>query len=202
MYNEFISTKVRYRELFVDIALEIDKVIDSLDSDNALAYLNLRLDKIKKEYRECLYTSDHLRKCNCCGLCCKFAVSEFSYEQLKQKANNGDKFAAQFVTTFVPYNDLNDVKNVCPEYVNLLEDFKESDCYFYHCPKVTEDNKCSDYENRPQICRDYPDNPLQILPKSCGFCDWKLQLESVSLKLNAEIEIINFYITKIKESIL
>ena len=94
---------------------------------------------------------------------------------------------------------MNEVDNIYPEYVQMLNDSGESGYYFYHCPKVTEDNRCSDYENRPQICRDFPDNPIAFLPKNCGFKDWKLKSESVSLKLNAEAEIINFYKEKIKE---
>ena len=53
----------------------------------------------------------------------------------------------------------------------MLIDNNESGYYFYHCPRVTKDNRCPDYENRPQICRDFPDNPLAFLPLSCGFMD-------------------------------
>lgn len=81
----------------------------------------------------------------------------------------------------------------------MLEDNNESGYYFYHCPKVTQDNKCPDYENRPQICRDFPDNPLAFLPLGCGFVDWKIKSEPVSLMLNAMVEIMGFYKDKIKE---
>ena len=79
----------------------------------------------------------------------------------------------------------------------MLEENNQSGYYFYHCPKVTEDNKCPNYENRPQICKDFPDNPIAFLPPLCGFKDWKLKSELISLKLNAESEITN--IKKIKE---
>ena len=83
-------------------------------------------------------------------------------------------------------------------YVQLLEANNENGYYFYHCPKVTQGNRCPDYENRPQICRDFPDNPTAFLPPKCGFKDWKLKSNSVSLKLSAEMEISLFYIEKIK----
>ena len=42
--------------------------------------------------------------CKGCATCCNLACSEFSPEQLKEKAKNGDKFAAQFTSIFIPYN--------------------------------------------------------------------------------------------------
>ena len=129
-----------------------------------------------------------------CGVCCKFAVSEFSPEQLALKAQNGDNYALQFLETFVPYGSVDEARKIYPEYVEFLLKIADGKAYFYHCPKVTEDNRCPDYENRPQICRDFPDNPLAFLPKSCSFTTWKLKSESVCLKLNAEKEIIDFYL--------
>ena len=43
--------------------------------------------------------------CNKCGACCKLAVSEFSYKELKQKAIRGDKFAQEFTSVFVPFEN-------------------------------------------------------------------------------------------------
>lgn len=161
------------------------KLLDNTNPNNYLAEMN--------KYRE---------ECHCsgCGMCCKFAVSEFSPSELKTKAKNGDKLAKQFTETFIPYNSIEEVQNIYPEYIEMLKQTGEDGYYFYHCPKVTEDNKCPDYENRPQICRDFPDNPIAFLPKSCSFIPWKLKSEHICLKLNAETEIINFYKTKIKEA--
>lgn len=152
--------------------------------------LNNGFSKIKRYYSE--------SSCIGCGACCKLACSEFSPVELENKAQNGDVFAQQFIQTFVPYSGVDEVEKIFPEYLKMLIDNNESGYYFYHCPRVTKDNRCPDYENRPQICRDFPDNPLAFLPLSCGFMDWKLKSEHISLKLNAESEIINFYINKIK----
>ena len=75
----------------------------------------------------------------------------------------------------------------------------EKKYYFYHCPKLNECKRCSDYENRPQICRDFPDNPLSILPKSCGFYEWRKEVEPVALMLHSMLEIIDYYTEKIKK---
>jgi len=137
-------------------------------------------------------------KCTGCATCCKLACSEFSYEQLKQKASNGDNFATQFISIFIPYESREEAKKIYPEYFELLaEKLEDENVYFYYCPKLTKDNKCSDYENRPQICRDFPDNPLSILPKACGYTRWKDEVEVTSLMLHSMLEIIDFYKSKI-----
>lgn len=137
--------------------------------------------------------------CVGCATCCKLACSEFSPEELAQKAQNGDSFATQFLSVFVPYASEEQARAIYPEYFELLEEKlgKNEKVYFYHCPKLTDDNRCSDYENRPQICRDFPDNPLSMLPKSCGYSEWKDEVEPTALKLHAMLEVIAFYKDKI-----
>ena len=105
------------------------------------------------------------------------------------------------MSVFVPYNSKEDARKVYPEYIKLLEDNKEDEVYFYHCPKLLDCNKCSDYENRPQICRDFPDNPLSILPKSCGYSKWKEEVEPIALMLHSMMEIIQYYKEHINASI-
>ena len=136
--------------------------------------------------------------CKGCATCCNLACSEFSPEQLKKKAKNGDRFAAQFISIFIPYNTKEEAKKIYPEYIKLVEDtLEDENVYFYHCPKLNDCNRCSDYENRPQICRVFPDNPLSILPESCGYYEWRLQVEPVALMLHSMMEIIDYYKQKI-----
>ena len=103
------------------------------------------------------------------------------------------------MSVFVPYASKEDARKVYPEYIKMLEENKEDNVYFYHCPKLTEDKRCSDYENRPQICRDFPDNPLSILPKSCGYKQWKDEIEPLALMLHSMVEIIEYYKEKIPQ---
>lgn len=135
--------------------------------------------------------------CKGCATCCNLACSEFSPEQLKEKAKNGDKFAAQFTSIFIPYNSKEEAEKVYPEYIQLLGNNLEGDVYFYHCPRLNDCKRCSDYENRPQICSDFPDNPLSILPESCGYYEWRLQVEPVALMLHSMMEIIDYYKQKL-----
>lgn len=131
--------------------------------------------------------------CNGCGMCCRFACSEFSPDELKNKTLNDDKFAKEFTETFVPYETKKEAAKIFPQYVDFLKTQDENGYYFYHCPKVTKDNRCPDYEKRPRICRDFPDNPLAFLPPMCGFNGWKEKAEPIMLKINAMSEILNFY---------
>lgn len=187
---ELNALKDSYHSCFIKCAKEIDSRLDNDDSIELIekSYKQKWANDLKeiKNYRE---------QCNCtgCGVCCKFAVSEFSPEELTLKAQQGDNYAKQFISTFLPYKSFDTVREIYPKYVQFLQNLAQGSYYFYHCPKVTKDNRCSDYENRPQICKDFPDNPIAFLPKSCGFLPWKLKSQSVCLKLNAEKEIIDFY---------
>lgn len=218
--SDLDNLRLHYREIFLKTAQEIKNRIDLLkpanlsgeildkyeiDSDGYKwqnAVLEMFESDISKEICRKISEIKQARNevsCVGCGVCCKLACSEFSPEELKTKAQNGDNFAQQFIQTFIPYKSVEQARLIYPEYVKLLEDKNETGYYFYHCPKVTEDNRCPDYENRPQICKDFPDNPLAFLPVSCGYSDWKIKSEPVALMLNAMVEIIGFYQDKIKE---
>lgn len=211
-----------YREIFLKSAEEINSRIEKIRPKNCKGEIfdkfpqnsegknwqeqtiNLLQNEISKEiYRKLNEILAYRTKFNCngCATCCNLACSEFSPEELRQKADNGDNFANQFLSVFIPYKDKEEARKIYPEYIELLEKNKENEVYFYHCPKLTADNRCSDYENRPQICRDFPDNPLSILPESCGYKKWKEEIEPIALMLHAMIEIIEFYTTKIKEAL-
>lgn len=193
--NEYHNLKILYRSLFHKSTQEIESKLAQGISVEQLE--NSYKQKWQAELSQISQNRANF-ECVSCGICCRFAVSEFSPDELKMKAANGDKFASQFVQTFIPYESIEQAKKVFPQYIEMLEKQGINDFFVYHCPKVTEDNRCPDYENRPQICRDFPDNPIAFLPISCGFNSWKLQSESVLLKLNAEREIINFYLKELK----
>lgn len=168
------------------------------------------LNKIKTEVSKDIYQKlqdiEEYRKtfsCNKTGCCCKLASSEFSYEELKAKALNGDNFASQFTSVFVPYDSVEQVRELFPEYIEFVDAHLDSDesVYFYHCPHVTKDNLCSRYEQRPQICRDFPNNPLSILPLSCGFRAWKDEVMVAAMLMHALIEIVEFNKEKIEKTL-
>lgn len=211
--DSVVKLRKKYRNIFTKIAHDInDKVLelkpdiegeifDKYEKDS-LGYIwqkdviKLFDDKISKEvymkWQKILEYRENF-KCVGCATCCKLACSEFSPKDLKDKADNGDNFASQFLSVFVPYDSKEEAREIYPEYIKMLEYNKEEDVYFYHCPKLTTDNRCSDYENRPKICRDFPDNPLVMLPNSCGYKKWKEEVEDATLVLHSVMEIIDYY---------
>lgn len=187
--QQYFQLKQEYRKCFLSTFEQINSEIENFSGEHKSIYLKKRLKDVKNELLEKVLEERNKYKCQGCGVCCKFAVSEYSYDELKQKANSGDKIAAQFISIFLPYKDKKEYVDIYPEYVKLLEN---ENYYVYHCPKITEDNRCCDYENRPQICKDFPDNPIAFLPLSCAFSNWKLKSQLFWLKLVSETEIINF----------
>lgn len=166
--------------------------------------LNLLENKISKDIYSKIQLIEQKRKdysCARCTSCCKLASSEYSYPELKERAKNGDKFSQEFVSIFVPYNSIEEPRKLYPEYVDLLEEkFKDQTTLnFYYCPKLGKDGLCTDYENRPNICRDFPNNPLVALPVKCAYNDWKEDVEITALTLHALIDIIGFYKEKLKD---
>lgn len=168
-------------------------IINALENDLSKDIL-YKLKEIEKDKESFI--------CNRCTICCKFATSEFDYNTLKEKANNGDNFAKQFTSIFQPYNDFNEAKKVYPDYVKMLEESLEdiNKVYFYYCKRLNKNGLCSDYENRLQICRDFPNNPLVLLPKCCGYKEWKEKHHVEALLSHATLEIIEFYLKKLKTS--
>ena len=214
LHSSVENLRKEYREIFSKTVEEIQKRVDEIKPETVdgdifdefpkgsegrrwqAAVLEMFDKDISKEiyrkFQEVLAYREQFQ-CSGCATCCNLACSEFSPDELKQKAENGDNFAKQFTSIFIPYESKEEARRVYPEYIQMLEDNKEDDVYFYHCPKLTKDNRCSDYENRPQICRDFPDNPLSILPNSCGYKKWKEEIEPVTLMLHSMLEIIQYY---------
>lgn len=207
------NLRAKYREIFKTSAKEIEKRVEELKPEGAgdvfdryspksagalwqMSVLKMFDEDICREiYRKWSEILAYRREFSCtgCGTCCRLACSEFSPQELKMKAEHGDNFAAQFLSVFVPYKSKAEAREIYPEYIKMLENNKEDDVYFYHCPKLNECSRCTDYENRPQICRDFPDNPLALLPKSCGFNAWKNEVEPVALMLHSMLEIVEYY---------
>lgn len=164
------------------------QVLDMLDNDISHEIFDKWMEII--DYRNKF-------ECKGCATCCNLACSEYSPEELKIRAEKGDKFARQFMSIFIPYETRDEAQRIYPDYIKMLDENIEGDVYFYHCPKLTSDKKCSDYCNRPEICRVFPDNPLDMLPESCGFYEWRKEVEPVAMMLHAMVEIIEYYKSKI-----
>ena len=155
----------------------------------------LKIQEINSKRNEC--------SCACCGSCCNLASSEFSWDELLEKAQNGDKFAEEFTQIFIPYDSVDEARDIYPDYVSLVEKQFADDMgiHFFHCPKIGSDNLCSDYDNRPQICRDFPNNPLVVFPPVCAFRPWKDEVEITALLLHAMVEIVAFYKERLRSAL-
>ncbi len=154
---------------------------------------------IDKKMREILAFREQF-KCRRTGTCCRLACSEFSPEELRQKALDNDEFAKQFTSVFVPYTNIDEAREVYPEYVELVLSRLErgEKAYFYYCRHLRGNNTCPVYEDRPGICRDFPDNPFSIIPHSCGFYRWKEEVIVAAYTYSAMAQVYGFYSEKIK----
>jgi Fe-S-cluster containining protein len=149
-----------------------------------------------REYR-------HSFQCKRTGTCCRLASSEFSYAELLEKAKNNDNYASQFTQVFVPYEKIEDARAVFPQYVDLLlaKFGEDGGLNFFHCKYLKGDNVCPIYEDRPQICRDFPDNPLAIIPPTCGYYAWKEEVAVAAYTFHAMSQIYGFYLEKIENAL-
>lgn len=165
----------------------------------ALSYLTNEYKSKLKVSKKALMQKKNEYSCNKCGECCKLAISERSPMILKQHAIRGDKFAREFLSIYVPYDSEEMAEAICPEYYNKLKELMDenSRLYFYYCSKLGADNTCSDYENRPDICKDYPMTPTKVLPDKCSYLPWQEEARKLAMSINARESIIAFYKDKI-----
>ena len=83
-----------------------------------------------------------------------------------------------------------------------LKDYEEEEehfsvLYFYYCSKLGADDLCSDYENRPDICKDFPLTALKILPDTCGYLPWRESVNKLAMSIKAREDLIAFYKSRI-----
>ncbi len=181
-----------YREIFLTCKKQIDKKLASF-----------LIPEEKKNYLESILKNEILKseeeikaefnKINCtnCGSCCSLAVSEFSPDELKNKAHNGDKTSISFLETFELYENNSPPEKFLPKNINF------DSAYFYHCKKVEfKDGKsfCPIYNKRPAVCRNFPDTPLEYLPENCAYNKWKNENETKALFIKALNDIRKFYL--------
>lgn len=148
-------------------------------------------------------------QCRQTGQCCRLASSEHSWRQLREKAAAGDSFAQQFTSVFLPYPSVEKAKEAFPAVVEQVLDYAsrceegEQDVYFYHCPYVTDDNRCSLYgtAKRPTICSTYPETPLTFVHKHCAWEGWQQQYHEAALMAHASIELAQFWSDKLEASL-
>jgi Fe-S-cluster containining protein len=133
--------------------------------------------------------------CHMCGMCCRLASSEYSYEELTARADAGDEFARQFTSIFLPYASRETARQKYPEVVAAVlaeagletEGESKERIHFYHCPYIGQDNRCTLYgtDKRPGICASYPETPLSFVYEKCAWKPWKEETHEATLQAHA-----------------
>lgn len=147
------------------------------------------------------YEENYLAKrpqhlCHMCGKCCRVVTTSLSYAELKQMEQDGDKGAVDFLSLFVPYDSIESARNVdagvVDNIINRLKSdgsFDENGITFYGCKYLQDNNLCSRYETRLDLCKHCPSTPWSIVPPGCGFEGWLFwQREEIKQKIRKSKE--------------
>ncbi len=134
--------------------------------------------------------------CKKCGKCCRCAISFYSKEELENTENEKIKL---FLSLFKKYDSLDEAKSVDEKSVNnLLDTLKtlrpeqSQTPEIWYCVHLGDDNKCQIFEDRPDFCRNFPENGWIITPENCGYKGWQFEQKEAQKKI----------IRKLKEQLL
>lgn len=148
---------------------------------------NIKQNEINIDIPEPEEFPQHL--CKTCGRCCKSITTSYSYEELKQLAEEGEPEAKVFIEIFKPFESIEEARKVVPEQVDqVLSTLKErkvdtSNVTFFYCPNISDKNLCNIYETRPDCCRRAPRHGWSLMPPGCGFEGWQFEQREKHKKL-------------------
>lgn len=113
------------------------------------------------------------RLCKMCGKCCRVAVSSVPHDELLKKAKDGNESAIEFLEIFEPYNSVEDAMKVDEKTVKNIPEYESRT--FYKCKYILDNNLCSRYKERGDVCKNFPSSPWAVTPPGCGFEGWLFQ---------------------------
>jgi len=136
-----------------------------------------------------------LPECNKCGACCLCASPSASFFKLLEKAALGEDFARDFFSIFVPYKNIDEVKNLYPSIVerSIKAVQQPENLVFYKCQYYSEEKKCLIYEDRPALCREFPGSPHSILGEQCAYYNWSAECKQKYKDLKKELDKLKEY---------
>jgi uncharacterized protein (TIGR00106 family) len=113
--------------------------------------------------------------CDRSGECCRGAAQVAPWANVLVRAARGDLTARAFISQFVPYTERAQAERKAPHGVAAsLQVVRErgqntDETIFYRCRFLKGTNECQVYEDRPALCRDFPDSPFGAVPACCGY---------------------------------
>ncbi len=105
-----------------------------------------------------------------CGKCCRVVVASVPHDELVQNAKNGEQSAIEFLELFEPYESYQEAMEVDEAIVKNIPNYENKT--FYKCRFLQDDNLCSRYETRLEVCKIFPSSPWAVTPPGCGFEGW------------------------------
>lgn len=113
--------------------------------------------------------------CDQSGECCRAAAQRAPWQTTLKNAGLGDPTAQNFLNQFIPYLSIEEARAVAPSGVAanlaLAEERGDdlNDIVFYRCRFLKGKNTCQIYEDRPALCREFPETPFTAIPGCCGY---------------------------------
>lgn len=113
--------------------------------------------------------------CDRSGECCRGAAQYAPWKNLLAMAGQGDDTARNFLNQYVPYLSIKDATQNAPHGVETSlqvakdKGYAAEDLVFYHCRYLQGKSDCQIYEDRPTLCRTYPESPFGAIAKCCGY---------------------------------
>ncbi len=131
--------------------------------------------------------------CDQSGECCRGAAQVAPWARILRQAAEGETMARNFLSLFVPYTSQEEARAQAPDAVfaslQLAEERGDAleEVVFYRCRYLKGKNQCQVYEDRPQLCRDYPESPFGVIPKCCGYAAAKQGCLDKLAQMKAEL---------------
>lgn len=137
------------------------------------------------------------RLCLMCGKCCRVVTAPVPYNEMLELAKEGDEGAKDFLSIFEPYPSIDAARQIHSEVVdNILSVLENSEddideVTFYKCKYLLDNNMCSRYENRLELCKRFPATMWAVVPPGCGYEGWLFQSrEELKQKIRKQKEIL------------
>jgi Fe-S-cluster containining protein len=143
------------------------------------------------------FLNSPLPECNKTGHCCRCAVPSVPVAKLFEKAKKGEDFARDFLSVFVSHKDIKTAEKESPSVVcqtlELINKSKNSEfstdtIVFYKCRFISEKHTCGIYEDRPELCRTYPDSPFYVFSEDCSCYKWAAECKKKYFEMKEQLK--------------